>query len=115
MSVGIKVSKSGVDVKKAKPDETIIDSSFVSPKVFKSGVATFTGELKISHNLGYRPFFRVFFNKEGSGTPKWRNDEALTLTIPGSTFFVYSNEFNIEIHSVLMTQIHYFIFYEEGL
>jgi len=72
---GIKISKSGDDVKTADDKDLVFSSKFNSPKIFASGTATVTtdgsgdGTTSVTHSLGYSPAFKVFCEISGKYYP----------------------------------------------
>lgn len=67
---GLKISKEGVDVKDAFPEECIVHSEFPQLKVFATGstqkvISGSPDTIVVDHNLGYRPLFVVYCNRSG--------------------------------------------------
>lgn len=64
MSVKLRVSKPGIDVRTAtSPNDFYLHEAYPLLKVHASGTFSFntaTGEVEIEHNLGYKPFVLVF-------------------------------------------------------
>lgn len=80
MSYGMRVSKSGYSVKTGDTKDMIMDSDANSLKVYAAGSVNVsvagggaTSTATVAHNLGYPPFYRVFF-KLKDANKIWQED-----------------------------------------
>ena len=78
---GIKVSKSGYDVKTATIKNLVMTSGANQWKVSQKGSVSFTadGQTKtITHGLGYTPAYLTMTKKSGNGYYEWANTNDVT-------------------------------------
>jgi hypothetical protein len=108
---GIKISKSGFDIKTAAVKDQVFNSEANSLKIWMTGstnisVSEWTGfegtgigDVDIAHNLGYAPFYLCYF-KLKHATKLWFQDSLDTSMLTGNfiTGSAYSNSTNLHLH-----------------
>lgn len=62
---GIRISKSGYDVKTCTDEQCVLSNSFFNQIIHKKGNQSYTSGYRISHNLGYIPNFMTFSRPSG--------------------------------------------------
>jgi hypothetical protein len=107
MTWGIKVSKPGIDVKTATPDQLVMNSEYLSLKIAHSALTT--GDGTYTHNLGYAPAFIVsnpFFDDDEIWGFSGQFSSPSAFEAP---FYSSSTEF------YFWGVCRYFLFYQETL
>ena len=115
---GMKVSKSGFDVKTSTGKNLVLNSAYNSPKIVQEGSTTITNgapsttSVTITHNLGYVPSYDLFFKP--SGSTKWHahrgryNFDGNTFSdlvdwwaeVSSTTLTIYSTGTNVRTHNI---------------
>jgi hypothetical protein len=108
---GLKIAKPGFDVLNCDVKDQVFNSQHNSLKIWMTGntdisVSAFTGfggtgigDVDIPHNLGYSPFYLVYF-KLKHATKLWLQDSLDTSMLLGNyiTGSAYSNDTNLHVH-----------------
>lgn len=104
---GIKISKPGYDVKTADKKDLILDSELNSLKIWMTGSVNIsvsqanggagTGSADVAHNLGYAPFYLVYFKIKDANKLWFQGslDESLVDEGDFANTEVYSNSTNL--------------------
>ena len=131
---GIKISKSGYDIKTADIKNQIFNSEANSLKIFQSGTSSVTvpelvgfpvfgplsATITISHGLGYIPGFLVFceFNNDGRWYPPYSLDlfsgyaQGVKARADSSNLYIV---FDTHSDSSYVGAIRYYLFVDPGV
>ena len=93
---GLRISKSGYDVKTCTDEQCVLSSSFFNALIHKKGIQAYTTGYTISHNLGYVPGYLAFVKESGKSYitanqySQYVSSTQLTFDsseVPGATFY----------------------------
>lgn len=115
MSIGIRISKPGIDVKTADKKDLIFDSELVSMKIWKEGSGNGIGSITIPHEASFTPMFLAYAeldnNKVFSIGQLGRGDNNLQVF----TGYTDTTNLNLSISGATKRNYYYYILGDTSL
>jgi len=123
---GLKVSKSGEDVKTATGDDLVFSSAYNTPKIFMEGVGSVAvndgadGTVEITHSLTYKPSYLVYMEGIADTNKVWFSHQPSDVTgeFAWSENMVDATKLYIKVSNDTGSNdtfyFYYYIFYDQG-